>query len=59
MGKLCQFLTKLSAHHTSIFSYLDDNLSKYNGFPPLVCALILSRSGTRLLMGKFCQFVTE
>ena len=26
MGKLCQFLTELSAHHTSVFSVLDDNL---------------------------------
>ena len=29
MGKFCQFLTKLSAHHTSVFSFLDDTLSKY------------------------------
>ena len=29
MGKFHQFLTELSAHHTSIFSFLDDNLSKY------------------------------
>ena len=29
MGKFCQFLTELSASDTSLFSYLDDNLSKY------------------------------
>ena len=33
---------------------------KINGFSPnLVCALILWRSGLRLFMGKFCQFLTE
>ena len=33
---------------------------KMNGFSPnLVCALILWRSGLRLFMGKFCQFLTE
>ena len=26
---------------------------------PLVCALILWRSGLGLLMGEFCQFLTE
>ena len=31
-----------------------------NGFPPnLVCLCILWRSGLGLLMGKFCQFLTE
>ena len=29
MGKFHQFLTKLSAQDTSIFSFLDDTLSKY------------------------------
>ena len=29
MGKFRQFLTELSAHHTSVFLFLDDNLSKY------------------------------
>ena len=37
-----------------------DNLSKHNGFSPnLVCALILWKSGLGLLMGKFCQVLTE
>ena len=29
MGRFCQFLIKLSAGHTSIFSFPDDNFSKY------------------------------
>ena len=29
MGKFCQFLTELSASHTSIFSFLVNNFSKY------------------------------
>ena len=29
MGKLRQVSTELSAHHTFIFSFPDDNLSKY------------------------------
>ena len=50
----------LSICHTSVFLFPDDNLSKFNRFPPnLVCALILWRSGLGLLMGKFCQFSTE
>ena len=29
MGKFRQLLTELSAHQTSVFSFLDDNFSKY------------------------------
>ena len=29
MGKLCQFLTKLFARDMPMFSFLDNNLSKY------------------------------
>ena len=29
MGKFRQFLTELPARDTSVFSYLDDNFSKY------------------------------
>ena len=29
MGRVCQFLTEFSACNTSIFSFLDNNLSKY------------------------------
>ena len=31
MGKFLQIFTELSAQDTSIFSFLDDNLSKYQG----------------------------
>ena len=41
------------------FSFPDDNLSKHQWIPNLVCALILWRSGLGLLMGKFRQFLTE
>ena len=41
--------------------FSEDNLNKdVSGFSPnSVCALILWRSGLGLLMGKFCQFLTE
>ena len=29
MGKFCQFLTEVSARITSVFSFPDDNFSKY------------------------------
>ena len=59
MDKFCQFLTELSALDTSLFSFQDDNFSKYQWISPnLVCALILWRPGLGLLMGKFCQFLT-
>ena len=29
MGKFCQILTELSANDTSVFSFPDDNFSKY------------------------------
>ena len=43
------------------FSFPDDNLSKHQWiFTKLgICALILSRSGLGLLIGKFRQFFTE
>ena len=60
MGKFRHFLTELSAHDTSVFSFLDDNLSKYQWiFTKLVCTLILWRSGLGLLMAKFHQMLTE
>ena len=41
-------------------SFLDDNLSKHNGFSPnLVCALILWRPSFELLLGKFHQILME
>ena len=29
IGKFCQFLSEFSGHHMSVFSFLDDNFSKY------------------------------
>ena len=57
MGKFCQFLTELSAHHTSIFSFPYDNLSKYQ--TKLDMCMILCSSSLGLQMGKLCQFLTE
>ena len=37
---MCKFLTELSAHHTSVFSFLDDTLSKYQSiFTKLVMCI--------------------
>ena len=62
MGLFCQFSSELSAchHRPSIFSFLDDYLSKYQkGFSSnFVCALILWRSGLGLLMCTFNKFLT-
>ena len=43
MGKFCQFFTELSAHHTSVFSFLDDYLSNYQQIftKPAVCIYIV------------------
>ena len=54
MGKVCQFLTELSARNTSVF-FISGNI---NGFSPnLVCALI-SCSALDLLMAEFRPFLT-
>ena len=59
MGKFWQFLTEIFACDMSLFSFLDDNLSKCQWISPnLVCALILWRSCLGLLMG-FHQFLRE
>ena len=59
MGKFRRFLKALLARDMPVFLLPDDNLSNTNGFlPNLVCALILWSSSLRLLMGKFCQFLT-
>ena len=59
--KLVNFVNfwQLSAHHTSVFSFLDNNLKKRWIFTKLGIALIFWRSGLRLPVGKFCQFLTE
>ena len=55
-----QFSTGLPAHEIFVISFQDNSLINLNGFSPnLTCALILWRSGLRLLMGKFCQFLTN
>ena len=52
--QISSILTELPACNTSIFSFPDDYLSKYQWIlPHLVMALILWRSGLELLMGKF------
>ena len=55
--QISSILTELSARDTSIFLFLDDNLSKcqwiFTKLHTFVCALILWRSGSGLLMGKF------
>ena len=44
----------------SIFRFRMITLVNINGLlPNLVCALILWRSGLGLLMGKFCEILTE
>ena len=43
----------------SVFLFTDNNLLNTNRFSPnLVCSLMLWRSGLRILMCKFCQFLT-
>ena len=59
MGKFRQFLTELSARDLSVFSFLDDNFSKYQSiFTRLgICiTMVLWRSALRLLMDKTSIF---
>ena len=59
MGKFCQFLTELSARDRSIFSFMDDNFSKYQW--------IFTKLGEYIdiveicfgIADKYCQFLTE
>ena len=51
-----------SIEHPSAFSFPDDNLSTYQWTVTklgTVFALIFWRSGLRLLVGKYRQFLTE
>ena len=60
MGKFHQYLTELSAHDTSIFSFPVDNLSKNQwSFTKLVLCIDIVEICLGLLMGKFCQFLTD
>ena len=59
-GHFHQFLTNLSVCEMSVYSFLDDNLRKYQLiFTNLVCALILWKFGLGWLMSKFSQFLTK
>ena len=59
MCKFRKFLTELSARHSSVFLFSDDNMSKYQSvYTKLDIALILWLSGLVLQMGKFCQLLT-
>ena len=51
MGKFRQILTELSAWDTPIFSFLDDNLSKYQG--------ILTKLGTCIDMKEFWLWIAN
>ena len=59
MGKVhqflqCQYLTELSACDISIFSFLDDNFSKYQWiFTKIGMCIDIVETGLGLLMGKF------
>ena len=60
MGEFCEFLTELSAHDTSIFSFQDNNLSKSQRiFTKLDMYLTLWRSELGLLLSTFLQYLTE
>ena len=57
MGKFHQFLTELSACDKSVFSFRDDNFSKYQWiFIKLCMCFDIVEICLRLLIGKFRQF---
>ena len=60
MRKFCQFQTELSAHHTSVFSFLDDDLSKCQWiFTKLGMCIDIEAIWFGLQMGKLHQLLTE
>ena len=62
MGKFCQFLIELSAHHISIFSFLDDNLSNSQWILTkldMCIDIVEIWPGLGLQMGKLCHFLIE
>ena len=60
MGKFRQFLTELSAHNRSVFSFLYDNFSKYQWiFTKLDVYIDIVEICFGLLKGKFCLFLTK
>ena len=58
MGKVCQFLTELSACYRSVFSFPDDNLSTYQW---IYTKLGVYNDIVEICfgIGKFCQLLTE
>ena len=52
-------LVRMLFARTFLFMFTDNNLNKCQFSPNLACALILWRSSLGLLMGKFCQFLTQ
>ena len=59
MGKFRQFLTELSAHNMSIFSFLNDNFSKYQWiFTRLGIWIDIVEIWFGIADGKFNQFLT-
>ena len=60
MGKFCQCQTEVSAHHTSVFSFLDDNLSKCQWiFTKLGMCIDIVAIWFGLQVGKLHQLLTE
>ena len=60
MSQFCQFFDSYLRRIHQNFHFRMITLVNVNGFSPnLVCALILWRPVLGLLMGKFCQFLTE
>ena len=60
MGKFHQFLTKNLARDGSIFSFPDDNFSKYQWiFTKLDVCIDIEEICFGMLIGKICPFLTE
>ena len=60
MSKFHQFFMQLTARHVSLFSFLDDNLSKYQSiFTKRGMCIDIMELWFGLLMGNFRQFLTE
>ena len=59
VGKFRQLLTELSVHDTSVFSFPDDEFSKYQWiFTKLYICIAIVKIWLGLVMSKF-QFLTE
>ena len=59
MGKFHQFLTKLSARDMSLFSFLDDNFSKYQSiFTKLGMCIDIMETCFGIANGQISLFLT-